>query len=113
MCVHAHIVTSAHMEAKRDSVFCDANKSHTMNTMAMPARDQAVASLLIIIQNSRVFLAFLLFLNYLPLSTLSLLKYSRSLDPLKTISKLLLLFLIINAKSLLVYYMLDNKLKIQ
>lgn len=78
--------------------------------MTVPARDPVISSL-IIIQTLKVSFVFSLFLNYLPLSTLSLLKYSRSLDPLKTISKLLLLFLIINAKSLLVYYMLDSRLK--
>lgn len=76
----------------------------------MPARDQAISSL-IIIQTLKVFFVFSLFLNYLPLPTLSLLKYSRSLDSLKTISKLLLLFLIINAISLLVYFMLDRRVK--
>lgn len=78
--------------------------------MTVPARDPAISSL-IIIQTLKVSFVFSLFLNYLPLSTLSLLKYSSSLDPLKTISKLLLLFLIINAKSLLVCYMLDSRLK--
>lgn len=78
--------------------------------MTVPARDPAISSL-IIIQTLKVSFVFSLFLNYLPLSTLSLSKYSGSLDPLKTISKLLLLFPIINAKSLLVYYMLDSRLK--